>query len=224
MSIATHRFNNSLRRRPENAAEQVHLTPAYVLDPVRECLGGSIELDPCTTPDNPVGAERFYTPPTDGASERWDAVTVFCNPPYGEARVRWVRRCAEAAADGSRVVLLIPAHTDTRIWHAAMETADTVLFIKGRVKFGVPRPNGRQVAASHPSALIGWNVDLTSAAVLGQVMHPRERASWTATDPAAHCHCGKYPLDADHALALFNSDDAAVERHAVGGCERAGAR
>lgn len=167
---AADRFNNDLRRRLEGAAEQVHLTPRYVLEPVRRVLGGRIEFDPCTTPSNPVGADRYVTPPQDGAAERWKAATIFCNPPYGEARIRWVRRCAEAALAGSRVVLLIPAHTDTRIWHEAMQTASSVLFVKGRVKFGVPRPNGRQVAASHPSALIGWNVDLSQASDLGHVM------------------------------------------------------
>ncbi|WP_350247820.1 DNA N-6-adenine-methyltransferase (plasmid) [Rhodococcus sp. D-6] len=165
--LALFRFDNGLRRRAEDAEEQVHLTPEYVLDPVRAVLGGRIELDPCTTADNPVGAERFYALPDDGAARSWSAATVFCNPPYGEARVRWVRRCAEAGAAGSRVVLLIPAHTDTRIWHEAMASATSLLFVKGRVKFGVPRTNGRQVAASHPSALIGWNVDLRHADELG---------------------------------------------------------
>lgn len=167
---ALFRFDNALRRRAEHAEEQVHLTQAYVLEPVRTALGGRIELDPCTTPDNPVGADRFFALPDDGASRPWSARTVFCNPPYGEARVRWVRRCAEAGAAGSSVVLLIPAHTDTRIWHEAMATATSLLFIKGRVKFGVPRPNRRQVAASHPSALVGWNVDLRVADHLGTAL------------------------------------------------------
>lgn len=176
MSVASHRFNNDLRRRPEDAAEQVHLTPAYILEPIRELLGG-IELDPCTTPQNPVGAQRFFTPPTDGATQYWDAETVFCNPPYGEARVRWVRKCIEAGViRRARVVLLIPAHTDTRIWHEAMNNATSVLFIKGRVKFGIPRPNGRQVAASHPSALIGWNVDLRDADLSGTALLVRQAA------------------------------------------------
>lgn len=64
-------------------------------------------------------------------------------------------------------MLLIPAHTDTRIWHDAMASATSLLFIKGRVKFGVPRDNGRQIAASHPSALVGWNVDLRQVGLLG---------------------------------------------------------
>jgi hypothetical protein len=166
-SVALFRFDNELRRRPDHATQQVHLTPSYVLDPVRAVLGGRIELDPCTTPDNPVGAERFYALPDDGAALPWDAATIFCNPPYGEARVRWVRRCAEAGAVGAQVVLLIPAHTDTRIWHYAMTSATSLLFVQGRVKFGMPRSNGRQVAATHPSALIGWNVDLRRADQIG---------------------------------------------------------
>lgn len=164
---AAHRFDNSLRYRSENHPNQTAITPPYVLDLVREALGGTIQLDPCTTPDNPVDALRFYTPPQDGAELPWDADTIYVNPPYGKARERWVRRCIVAGAQGRRVILLIPAHTDTRIFHAALSKASAVLFIKGRVKFGTLRPNRRQVAASHPSALIGWNVDLAECGHLG---------------------------------------------------------
>lgn len=168
-AVASHRFNNDLRYREESHPNQTQLTPEYVLRPVRAALGG-IELDPCTTPDNPVGAERWYAPPMDGCAEPWDAATVFVNPPYGKARDRWVERCIEAGRNGISVVLLIPAATDTRIFQAALTTATSVVFVKGRVKFGILRPNRRQVAASHPSALIGWNVDLQAAAHLGAVI------------------------------------------------------
>lgn len=165
---AAHRFNNDLRYRDEDHTQQTQLTPAYVLEPVRASLGGTIELDPCTTPENPCGAERFVHLPDDGAAVPWVASTVYCNPPYGKARERWVHRCVEAGKRGARVVLLIPAATDTRIFQRAMETASAVVFVRGRVKFGVLRPNRRQVAASHPSALIGWNVDLAPCEVLGR--------------------------------------------------------
>lgn len=166
---ASDRFDNALRYRAEDHPNQTALTPPYILDPVREALGGTIELDPCTTPDNAVDALRFYTPPQDGAELPWDANTIYVNPPYGKARERWVRRCMEAACEGRKVVLLMPAHTDTRIFQAAAASlyASGIVFIRGRVKFGVLRPNRRQVAASHPSALIGWNVDLTSCQSLG---------------------------------------------------------
>lgn len=34
----------------------------------------------------------------------------------------------------------------------------------------------------------------------------------------SRCCCGVYPIDTEHAIAVFNSNDVAVERHAVGAC------
>lgn len=168
-SVARHgRFaSNDVRYRDGEHPAQTQFTPNYVLDPVRIDLGGAIGLDPCTTEDNPVGAERFYTVSDDGLSQPWDAETIFVNPPYSKAREPWVDRCIRAAANGATVILLIPAATDTRIFQKAVSTSTAVVFVKGRVKFGVLRPNRRQVAASHPSALIGWNVDLAACSALG---------------------------------------------------------
>ena len=166
-SDARHRFSNDLRRRPGDHIMQRQLTPAYVLEPVRAALGGRIALDPCTEPENPTGADRIYTVNDDGLTQPWNAPSVYVNPPYGEARGEWVDRAIAAAAAGSRVILLIPAHTDTRVFQRCLTTADSAVFIKGRVKFGVLRDNGRQEAASHPSALLGWNTDLAECALLG---------------------------------------------------------
>jgi hypothetical protein len=172
MTVASHRFNNDLRYRDAAHPNNTQFTPAYVLDAVRTVLGGRIELDPCTTADNPVGAERFYFPPDmDGLALPWDAATIYVNPPYGKAREPWVDRCIEAMTEGSKVVLLIPAHTDTKVFQKAWASSAGAVFIKGRVKFGTLRPNRRQVAASHPSALIGWNVELWPAAYLGFQAH-----------------------------------------------------
>ena len=100
-------------------------------------------------------------------AESWDADSIFVNPPYGKAREPWVRRCIEAGADGARVALLIPAHTDTRIFQMAAVWAREVVFVSGRVKFGVPRENGRQMAASHGSAIMFWNVEPICSLRLG---------------------------------------------------------
>lgn len=170
MSRAASRFDNSLRYREGDHPSQTQLTPDYVLAPVRECFGGAIDLDPCTTADNPVGAGSFFTVDVDGLAQDWDADRIFVNPPYGKAREPWVEKCIEAARRGSRVILLMPAATDTQIFQRAVATATTVVYVKGRLKFGVLRPNRRQVAASHPSALIGWNVDLAPLRHLGLQM------------------------------------------------------
>lgn len=165
---AKHRFDNEKRRRGDGHERQRFLTPPYVLEPIRSLLGG-IDLDPCTEPDNPTGARYFYTPPQDGCILPWDAFSVFCNPPYGEARGRWVKRCIEEGRV-RKVALLIPSHTDTRIFQIAMEASTSVLFVRSRLKFGVVRDNGRQEAASHGSAIFGFGVDLTPLSFLGSVL------------------------------------------------------
>jgi hypothetical protein len=169
--IADFHFDNALRRRPEHHVRQRLLTPSYVLEPIRALLGGTIGLDPCTEADNPTRAERFYCPPQDGCIEPWDAPSVFCNPPYGELRSRWVDRCIE---EGRRrpIVLLIPAHTETQICQRALATCDSVCLVRARLKFKAARENGRLEAASHGSALFGFNVDLAPLADLGVVLRP----------------------------------------------------
>lgn len=167
MSNAAYRFDNDKRRRSEDHARQAMATPAYALEPIRSLLGG-IGLDPCTDPDNPTGADYFFHLPEDGCEKEWVGHSVFCNPPYGEARDRWVDKCI-AVGKTKPVVLLIPSHTDTRTLQRAMEACTSALFFKGRLKFGVLRDNGRQEAASHGSVALGFGVDLTPLSALGKV-------------------------------------------------------
>ena len=88
---------------------------------------------------------------------------MYCNPPYGEVRDRWVKRCIAAARDGSRVVLLMPSATDTRTFQLAFAHCTNAIFIGGRLKFQLARENGRQRAASHGSTLYGFGVNLRRA-------------------------------------------------------------
>lgn len=171
---ASTRFDNSLRYRDGDHSSQTALTPPYVLERVRADLGGHIGLDPCTTPENPCYAMAYNTPASDGLAEAWNIDRIYVNPPYGKAREPWVERCIEAAERGLRVILLMPAATDTRVFQRAATTARAVVLIKGRVKFGVLRPNRRQAAASHPSALFGWNVELSACSELGLRVQSRE--------------------------------------------------
>lgn len=168
MTVAAHRFDNAKRRRPDDHPRHAMLTPAYVLEPIRAALW-NIELDPCTEPDNPTGARRFYCLPTDGCVQPWFG-PVFCNPPYGEAKDRWVRRCI-AAGRLFPVALLLPAHTETRIAQEALAASDSVVFIRGRLRFGVLRENRRQEAASHGSMLLMFgDHDIEPLRGLGVVM------------------------------------------------------
>ena len=106
-------------------------------------------LGPCSTPQS-AKCERYYTLEDDGLSRSWKNETVFVNPPYGKIK-DWVKKAHdESVNNGAVVVMLIPARTDTRYWHDyIMEEADSIYFIKGRLKFG-NSPN----SAPFPSAVV----------------------------------------------------------------------
>jgi hypothetical protein len=167
MAEASHRFDNAKRYRDGNHDRQRMLTPAYVLEPIRELLGG-IGLDPCTESDNPTKARRFYALPKDGLELSWASDSVFCNPPYGKARDRWVARCI-ASGDERPTVLLIPSHTETQTAQLALRECTSVLFVQARLRFAAVRENRRHEAASHGSMLLGFGVELEPLSDLGTV-------------------------------------------------------
>ena len=62
---------------------------------------------------------------------------VFCNPPYGRAIGEWVEKAyREGTKDGTIVVMLIPARTDTKYFHDFILHRSEIRFISGRLKFG----------------------------------------------------------------------------------------
>jgi site-specific DNA-methyltransferase (adenine-specific) len=110
---------------------------------------GPFDLDPCATPANTKCA-NFFTEAEDGLSRSWEGFTSFINPPYGRGIERWIHKAyRESRNEETRVVLLIPARTDTKYWHEYVMKADEVYFVKGRLKFG-----DSQNSAPFPSAVV----------------------------------------------------------------------
>jgi hypothetical protein len=125
-------------------------TPDNVLRLVREVFGGDIELDPCTTIANPTKAHRIFTPVTNGLAQAWGAGT-YLNPPYNREIGPWMAKASVSAINGSEVLALVPARTDTAWWQTYVTTANAVCFWRGRLTFrGAPAP------APFPSALPYW--------------------------------------------------------------------
>jgi hypothetical protein len=76
---------------------------------------------------------------------------------------------------GLRVVLIIPAATDTATAQVAMRDAHELVFVAGRITFEQRRPNGIRRAKTGPSMLLGWNVQLRECGRLGvRVTHANE--------------------------------------------------
>ena len=93
-------------------------------------------LDPCALPENAKCA-KYYTHDINGLTQDWTGEVVFCNPPYGRAIADWVRKCyEESQKPDTKVVMLIPARTDTSYFHDYIYHKAELRFVRGRLKFG----------------------------------------------------------------------------------------
>ena len=118
-----------------SSANDVWETPQAFFDALDNEFG--FTLDACALPEN-AKCDRYFTPQTDGLAQDWQGQTVFCNPPYGRKIATWVEKCyRESCKPETKVVLLIPARTDTSYFHWFIyKIAREIRFVKGRLKFG----------------------------------------------------------------------------------------
>ncbi len=97
---------------------------------------GPFDLDPCADCFNTKCA-NFFTEAEDGLSKNWEGFISFINPPYGRGIEKWIKKAyEESRKENTKIVMLIPARTDTKYWHQYVMRADEVYFVKGRLKFG----------------------------------------------------------------------------------------
>lgn len=85
--------------------------------------------------------KMFFEESDDSLSQNWDSESCWLNPPYGGSGQnklsRWIEKsCIESQKHSNRIVVLIPARTNTNWWHDSCMKAKEILFIKGRPKFG----------------------------------------------------------------------------------------
>ena len=77
------------------------------------------------------------------------------NPPYSEQKI-WIQKAINEVRqyNASQVWALIPARTDTKLFHELiMPNATNVYFIKGRITFERPH-RSHDTCATHPSMLV----------------------------------------------------------------------
>ena len=130
-------------------------TPQDLFDRLSKEFGG-FDLDVCANAEN-AKCPRYFTEKDDGLSQDWKGY-CWMNPPYGREIGKWIEKAYHAAGKPTHinplggdatVVCLLPARTDTQWWHEYCMKADTVRFIRGRLKF-----EGSENSAPFPSAIV----------------------------------------------------------------------
>lgn len=121
-------------------------TPDWLKNEIEQEFG--FYFDPC-----PVD------PTFDGLMINWPCNRpVYVNPPYKRGHIsKWVEKCAKEHKKGCKIILLIPAYTDTKYFHEHIYQKDNIeiRFLKGRIKF-----KGYKSAASFPSMLVIFHNEL----------------------------------------------------------------
>ena len=91
-------------------------------------------LDTCASKQN-AKCLKYYTEIDNGLTKSWNKEMVFCNPPYSDIK-KWVKKAYDECNEFTKIVMLIPARTDTKWFHEYIYNKHEVRFIKGRLKFG----------------------------------------------------------------------------------------
>lgn len=134
------------------------LTPPEILAPL-----GQFDLDPCAAPEpRPWGtAQNYYIEEDDGLTREWFG-RVWLNPPYGRTIGAWLKKMAAHVESGGSGIALIFARTDTRAWQDhVFPAADSVLWVRGRLKFCLPDGTVGAAPAGAPSALVAYTPEDT---------------------------------------------------------------
>lgn len=134
-------------------------------------------LDACASDTNHK-CDKYFTQQTDGLSQKWEGV-VWVNPPYSDIKA-WIKKAYEESQQGycEKVVLLIPARTDTKIWHEYCQLGTDIRFIKGRLKFGDAKN-----CAPFPSAIIVFSNPDSDEYIYGGFSHSRIKFwDWRQTE------------------------------------------
>jgi len=103
---------------------QNYRTPPEVFDPLHAEF--HFTLDGASDPDNAL----LPAASSEGSPVSWVGHRVFCNPPWSN-----IRPFVEQAAEANLAVLLVPARTNAKWFHRALELGAWPRFFVGRIKF-----------------------------------------------------------------------------------------
>lgn len=118
-------------------------TPPEIFNPLHEEFGFTVDV--CASPEN-AKCPVYFTKAEDGLLVPWGGpgARAWCNPPYTKGQARpFVEKALHLRRDNTTTVLLLPARTDTKLFHDLLwdrtschpRTGVELRFLKGRITF-----------------------------------------------------------------------------------------
>lgn len=123
------------------------LTPPHIIKSL-----GEFDLDPCSPVDRPwPTAKHHFTILDNGLMQEWFG-RVWMNPPYSQL-IHWLNKMA-LYGHGTAMTF---ARTDTNAFHQfVFPVADSLYFIRQRVRFHLPDGTAGKDRGNAPSVLIAY--------------------------------------------------------------------
>lgn len=98
----------------------------------------SLDFDAAADKDNHQWPD-YWTKEQNALTQRPHCRRIWCNPPYNETNApmsAWAQAFSKWQDQGSLVVALVPASTQTHWWHRfVLPAASEIRFIRGRLHF-----------------------------------------------------------------------------------------
>lgn len=126
-------------------------SPRWLISRLERELG-SFSLDVCASEKNKV-CNTFYSKEQNGLEQVWNGL-VWCNPPYSN-KLEWIEKAHLEAQKGAKVVLLLPAFTETHFFRELKSKSHWLLFLNGRLVFN---EHEQKETAKFSSVLAFFNI------------------------------------------------------------------
>ena len=125
-------------------------TPRWIIEAL-----GPFDLDPCSPQVRPFDtAALHYTKEDDGLQQDWDHSRVWLNPPYSRVLLR---QFVEKMARHDNGIALLVNRTDNVLFQEVIfPTADSMLFMRKRVKFLTPEGSPMKSNPFFGNCLVAW--------------------------------------------------------------------
>lgn len=161
---------------------------------------GRIDFDPCWHAASAVRPRAYLDVRRgdDGLRDAWSGGVAFVNPPWSNQK-KWIERAHDQWRCGNvaTVVCLVPAKTDTRLFHHVLSEDADVYFIEGRPHFF--KEDGQSEATMVSAMVVMFGATPEQKRRFAQ----RVPGSWWLPNRAATDFTGRLPAGASCVVTQY---------------------